>query len=231
MITDGFGTTTPSTKTVSMACNHFPPLKIENGDLNMPGADIEVLSTTFALSSIQVKTTFFPWKRALVLAQNGKYDGLCSCSYTKDRENDFYFSNEIGQNSIGIYTLKKEQPGSLKKLKGKSIGVVRGYNLEEELKKYQVKIVAGASDINLLKMLKAKRIDAVYSYKTVIAELAKSNPFISELYFHEVYAAPYFTCFSKKIKNGKSLLNIFNKNLETIKEDGTYLKIKKKYGL
>tara|TARA_R110000868_G_scaffold117600_12_gene312410 strand:- start:26111 stop:26755 length:645 start_codon:yes stop_codon:yes gene_type:complete len=214
-----------------MACNHFPPLKIEKPVGGMIGADIEVLNSAFTLAGIEVKTTYFPWKRALILAQNGKYDGLCSCSYTKDRENDFYYSDEIGRNSIGLYTVTKEVITSLSTLNGKRIGVVRGYNLEEELKEYNLSIVTGANDINLLKMLKAKRIDAVYSYKTVIAELSKTNRFIKDLNYQEIYSAPYFTCFSKKAKDNKELLDIFNKNLKVIKANGSYEKIKKKYGL
>tara|TARA_R110000868_G_scaffold258137_4_gene515392 strand:+ start:865 stop:1554 length:690 start_codon:yes stop_codon:yes gene_type:complete len=217
--------------TVSMACNHFPPLKIEHPVDGYIGADIEVLNSVLALASKKLVTTYFPWKRALLLAQKGDFDGLCSCSYTKDREVDFYFSDEIGRNSIGIYSINKTKKKGLVSLKGLTIGVVRGYNLETELRKVSIKTITGSSELNLLRMLEAKRIDAVYAYKTVVSELAKSNEFIRKFNYSEISSAPYYTCFSKKKSDSKGLLIKFNKSLKTIKENGDFEKIKRKYGL
>ncbi len=216
---------------VSMACNNFPPLKIENPKDNNPGFDIELLKATFSLSNQKIKTTFFPWKRALVLAKSGEYDGLCSCSYTKERESDFYFSDEIGRNSIGLYSLKEISIKNLSDLKNLKVGVVRGYSLEDDLKKYKIDFVSSPSELNLLKMLEIKRIDVIYSFKVVISELLKTNSFDDKFVYTETSSAPYFTCFSKKSKKSKDLLRHFNEDLKKIKADHTYQQLLKKYDL
>lgn len=216
---------------VSLACNNFPPLKIEHPKDHSPGFDIELLKAVYALSKHEVRTTFFPWKRALVLAKSGEYDGLCSCSYTPEREKDFYFSDEIGKNSIGLYSLKKLKIENLSKLKDLKVGVVRGYSLENDLKENKIDFTTSTSELNLLKMLEVKRLDAVYSFKVVISELLKTNSFHDPFFYTETSSAPYFTCLSKKAKNSVSLLNQFNKSLKVIKTQKVYSQLLKKYDL
>ena len=180
---------------------------------------------------MNVETTYFPWKRALLLSKSGQYDGLCSCSFTKERVNDFYFSDEIGKNSIGLYSLKKIDVQKLSQLKNLKVGVVRGYSLEDDLKKNKIEFVSSPSELNLLKMLEMKRIDAIYSFKVVISELLKTHSFEQVIEYTEISSATYFTCFSKKSKKSKSLLEVFNKNLKKIKSEKTYEMLLKKYDL
>lgn len=216
---------------ITMACNNFPPLKIENPKDKNPGFDIELLQQVFLLSKQKIETTFFPWKRALLLAKSGEYDGLCSCSFTKNRKKDFYFSDEIGRNSIGLYSLKNLSIKDLAELKKLKVGVVRGYSLEEDLKKLKIEFVSSPSELNLLKLLELNRIDVIYSFKVVISELLKTNSFHDKFVYTETSSAPYFTCFSKKSKKSKVLLKQFNEDLKKIKADQTYQSLLKKYDL
>ena len=216
---------------ISLACNNFPPLKIEHPKVDKPGFDIDLLRAVFNLSNQELKTVFFPWKRALVVAKSGELDGLCSCSFTKEREDDFYFTDEIGRNSIGFYSLTKIPFTKLSELNNMKVGVVRGYSLEDDLKKNKIDFIASSNELNLLKMLEKKRIDAIYSFKVVISELLKTNSFHDKFIYTETSSAPYFTCFSKKSKRSKDLLNQFNQDLKKIKADHTYQQLLEKYDL
>ncbi len=216
---------------VVFACNHFPPLKIEKSP-EKPGSDVEILREVFKDMNINFSYKFLPWKRALMLASNGEFDGLCSCSYTKKREEKFYYSDMIAESSIGIFTKsKKVKISNIGDLKGLTVGVVRGYNLESELKKRKIKSLGLSSDFNLIQVLNRNRVDVIYSYKSPIKYILKDKKYKNEFFYHELRVSPYFTCFSKTRKDSENLLNRFNKSLKEIKEKGTYQKILTKYAI
>lgn len=218
---------------ITMACNDFPPLKIQNAPEDRPGIDIEILRESFNYSNTKLTTKFYPWKRALIRAENGQTGGLCSCSYSKEREANFLFSEEMGRISIGIYTKNDaniKKLSDIKKDKKHIVGVVRGYELESELDDEKIKTSLGTSDFTLLRMLEADRFFAVYSYKVVVSELMKEHEFIKKFKYTEIKSIPYYTCFPKKIASSKNHLNNFNDGLKKLRESGGYARILKKYG-
>ncbi len=216
---------------IKMACNHFPPLKIENPIDGHLGFDVEVLKHVFQQTNLNLNIEFLPWKRALLKAKTGEFDGLCSCSFNKERSEEFYFSDEIGRNSIGFFSLNELPFKKLEEYKDLKIGVVRGYTLEQELIKVGIKPIAHSNELNLLKMLELKRIDAIYSFRVVIRELKKDYKFIEDFNYREIYSAPYFTCFSKAKPNSKKNVEVFNEKLNSFKNNSDYAKLKLKYGL
>ena len=215
-----------------MACNDFPPFKIEHPTDNNPGSDVEILHEIFKLSKTELQTPFMPWKRALLEAQTGSVTGLCSCSKTKEREKNFYFSNKMGSNSVGIFLSEPSvNISKLADLKDLTVGVVRGYNLENELIEKNITTHTTSRTIELIKMLDAKRIDALYGYRTTIKVHLKELKLEDKFNYIEIKNAPYFACFSKQVSNSKELLKSFNNGLEIIKKNGVYKNILKKYHL
>lgn len=215
---------------VTFACNDFPPQKIKStGDFR--GIDIDILSESFKIEGINSTYKFLPWKRALSKVRSGAFDGLCSCSYLKSRESDFLFSNKIGMTSVGVFVLKKNKVSitKLEDLKHMSVAVIRGYNLESELKKININATPVNQEIQLIKMLKAKRVDAIYSFKKPIEYIIQKNNLGNNFIFHELRNSSYYTCFSKKKSNSAYLLKTFNSGLEKIQKNGIYEKILRKY--
>src|SRR5260221_2835323 len=134
---------------VHLACNDFPPLKIEHpGSNGLPGSDVDLLRELFRRADVPLHISYLPWKRAFAAAQEGQVNGLCSCSYAADRDADFLFSDEIGRVSVGIYSLRQSQDASLDvnslqtlkdaALSGKTIGVVDGYAFEGDIDHYGI---------------------------------------------------------------------------------------------
>lgn len=219
---------------ITMACNEFAPLKIIDGPKERPGFDIEILRESFKFSEKTLVTKFYPWKRAFQVAQNAQVDGLCSCSYSKEREEYFLFSNELGRTSIGIYTKADEHITKLSDIKNDKkhvVGVVRGYELERELAEQKISTSLGSDDFSLLKMLEADRFFGVYSYKVVVSELMKKHDFIKKFKYTEIKSTPYYTCFPISKISSKEYLDDFNKGLKKLRESGEYDRILKKYGL
>lgn len=220
-----------NTQSITMACNDFAPLKIEKGPKDRPGRDIEILQSSLALSGIVVNTKFYPWKRALEMGESANINGLCSCSYTKEREKKFLFSDIMGKISIGIYTKKNTGIENFATIKKNSmVGVVRGYNLEDELVQKKIRTAVAATELSLLKMLELDRVVAVYAYKDVVDELALENKFINQFEYHEISSSFYYTCFSKNKIDSSQFVKNFNAGLKAIKKSGKYQEILKKYG-
>jgi polar amino acid transport system substrate-binding protein len=211
------------------ACSYFPPYKIQ-ADGKSKGVDVEIISEIFKEINLQTSFTFLPWKRAYNNVKTGELDALCGCSYLKSREKHFIYSNEIGKQSIGFFTMKgKKSFTNIEELKDKNVAVVRGYNLESELNKSQVKVIPVKDESQLIRLLKSGRVDAIYSFRGPILYLMKENSIIDDMNFKEMKSSPYYICFNKKKLEKSELIAQFNTGLNTIKNNGLYNKIRIKY--
>ncbi len=194
--------------------------------------DVDIMLEIFSLAGRDVEYTFYPWKRAVKLVEQGKVDGLCGCSYHPDREENFLFSDILGYHSQGVFlsegvTLQKFD--SVLDLKGLSVASVRGYTVHKELTDNGINAHEAADDSELLTLLENKRVDAVYSYRDsvlfALAKREKKNP----VTYRELVSHPYYFCFSKKSEKVQSIIDDVNRGLRTIRHNGTYEEIRKKY--
>jgi polar amino acid transport system substrate-binding protein len=223
---------------VKLACNDFPPLKIEHPDASgLPGSDVEILQEIFKRAGIGLSIEYFPWKRAFVEAQRGEVDGLCSCSYVAERENIFHFTDEIGQTSVGLFTLANTtlpEITSLVALKAEvgdatRVGVVAGYNLETDLDQFHVNRDSVVDDKATLEMLQKRRFDYLYSYKAPIDYIRQSKPDAPELRYTELRSNPYYVCLSKQVPRNAGLLAKINTAIAGMRKDGAIDQILDKY--
>lgn len=221
---------------ITFACNYFPPQKITApGESDYPGYDVEVLAVTIAEMNHVATFEFFPWNRAYEMAKTGQRDGLCSCSYVPEREEDFIFSDPIGTAVRGVFYREEDisdgiPVAALSDLRGKKVAVVRGYNLESELLDAGVeKIETANSDKLLLNLLMFRRVDFIYSYESTIQyELKQMQP-APPLQFKGLGEAPYYACFNKRLPNHAAFVTGFNDALKKIKQDGRYQAIMLRY--
>jgi polar amino acid transport system substrate-binding protein len=217
-------------KPFKFACSYFPPFKIEEKGDHM-GIDVDIISEVFKELKVDVSYSFLPWKRALYSVKNGELDALCGCSYLKSREKYFYYTNEVGKNSVGIFTLKSNQDTykNIDDLKELSIAVVRGYSLENELISKRIKVVPANNESQLIRLLQSNRVDAIYSFKTPILYILNKEKINNDLSFTEFRSSSYYSCFNKNRPSNKELVKRFNSKLKRIKLDGSYNKIIQKY--
>ncbi|AUG51389.1 substrate-binding periplasmic protein [Thalassospira marina] len=220
-------------RSVTMACNPFPPSKIDS-DGAMPGYDVEILRAAFAVGNIAVHTPFYPWKRAYLLAEEGRVDGLCSCSYTVERERDMLYSAELGRVRIGLFSIAGHVPQHITELAGARnfrVGVVGGYTLQKAAEEAGLSVTTATSEQILLGMLYNNRIDMIYSFRepVLVAQKDRNMPFALE--YHELSQAPYYSCISRKVDDAYSLLETLNRGINTIRANGVYHSILEKYGV
>lgn len=224
-------------RTVTLACNPFPPSKIaENAAL--PGYDIEILRAALATRNITLITPFYPWRRAYFLASTGQVDGLCSCSYLPEREEEMLYSYLLGHVRVAFYAMGETALQSLAKIsdaRNMIIGVVSGYSLESTARAAGLDVLVVNNEATLLNMLLSRRIDAALSYKAPMEyELHYSQHTITDIamvHSRVISTNPYFTCISRKAKDPKALLTELNNGLVTIRENGLFDKILARYGV
>lgn len=229
----GFGRMAFADNSVVFACNEFPPYKMENNASGLPGFDVEFLGEAFKRVGISLEIQYMPWKRALEQARTGRVNGVCSCSKTRDREEYMYFSSPLGKASSGLFGLVKKdftKLDTIDKIGNHSVGVIRGYNLLENLENAGVEsIYELSSELQGLNLLLKGRIDYYYSYEAptrfYLAQLKQSE----EVYYNEFTVKDYYSCFSKAAERSEELLEKFNTGLSQIKNDGSYEKILAKY--
>ncbi|KKJ77477.1 hypothetical protein WH95_07205 [Kiloniella litopenaei] len=217
---------------VTMACSSFPPYKIENPGTGPKGMDVDIMLEIFSLAGRDVEYSFYPWKRAVKLVEQGKVDGLCGCSYHPDRDENFLFSDILGYHSQGVFLsedVSLRNFDSVADLKDLSVASVRGYAVHKELIENGIKAYEATNDDDLLTLLENKRVDAVYSYRDSILFALANRGKSGHVTYRELVSHPYYFCFSKKSEKVQSIIDDVNQGLRTIRHNGTYEEIRKKY--
>lgn len=198
------------------------------------GAVVEVLEYIFRDSHL--KLTLYPWKRALLLAKEGIVDGLMLTVETKEREDDFIFSEPIFNDEI-VFIVHSEQAihyQGLHSLKGLIIGTVHGSKYSNEFQEaiqQKVITVEPADEIQTnIKKLMNRRIDVVVSSKIAFCNT-----------FKEIWPEANFTILSPALKkielkiaiSKKSSLahhiDYINKEIIAFKKEPNYHEIVKRY--
>lgn len=221
---------------VVLACNDFPPLKIEHpGKDGLQGTDVDAIAEIARRAGLRLEAHFMPWKRGYAEAVEGVVDGLCSCSYREDRAALFHFSEAIGKTSVGVFHAPGDTPDlitSLAEISGSQmgkVGVVKGYNLEDELDDAQVAHVAVSGDKQGYEMLINHRLDHLYSFRAPIDFIAlhENGKLVP---YSEMRASPYFICLSKKVPDTAAMMPRINAAIAAMQADGTFEAIQRRYG-
>lgn len=218
---------------LSLACNNFPPHKIEHpADDGNAGFDIDIVGEALKRIGRSTEISFMPWKRALELAERGQYDGLCSCSYIKEREAKLVFSDELGAVSVGLFARSDEALAGIAAvadLKGRKVATVSGYNLEAELTTAGAAVEATASDKNALDMLVGGNVDLLYGYELTTKHFIASDPRSSAIVYKEVRRNPYHFCLSRAMPGAEAAMKGFNRSLKDMAADGSIRRILDRY--
>ncbi len=211
------------------ACNDFPPHKLAVPVDGHRGYDIDILTEALASQGIAPETVFYPWQRALQMAEGGRVDGLCSCSFRPERAETLLFSESIGDVGIGLFSriYRASQPLTIENLRGLSVGVVRGYSLAEDLKNTGAVVVDVSSDDTGLRMLEQGRIDAYYGYRDTVRYLSRGDR--TALAYVVVRSSPYYICVSRGRPGAAALLDQINRGILSLMQQGTLDRFREPY--
>ena len=227
---------TADDRAIVLACNDFPPLKIEHpGSDGLRGTDVEAIAEIAKRAGLNLEPQFMPWKRGYAEASDGTVDGICSCSYRADRAELFHFSEAIGETSVGVFHPSGDEPETIAGIVDLAmpgmgtIGVVKGYNLESELTDAKIAHVSVSGDQQALDMLVNHRLDHLYSFKAPIDFILR-HASDQGVTYTELRSSPYFLCLSKKVPGTQEMMGKINEAIASMRKDGAFDAIQQRYG-
>ncbi|MCX4026699.1 transporter substrate-binding domain-containing protein [Endozoicomonas sp. SM1973] len=222
-------------KEISLAYGEYPPYYGKN--LLNGGVITEIVTKAFKQVNYKIKIELVvSWARRLEMAKEGKFDGIYSAWYRKEREEFFVFSNPLPANEIGFYKRKADDIRfkHLEDLKPYKIGVIVGYSNAPRFDKANLKTYPVVKERANIGKLILNRIDLVLIDKGVGRYILK-NQFPESFDKIEWLNPPIETVnqhliISKKVKEYERKITDFNKGLEAITKNGELMKIMKKHG-
>jgi polar amino acid transport system substrate-binding protein len=164
-----------------------------------------------------------PWKRALRYADNGKI-GIAGIYKNEDRLRRYDYSNEIFEEKLAIFIHKEMNLNykAIGDLKGRTIGVIRGWSYGDEFDHYRRQNLfivdeAQSDEANFHKLLK-KRIDCAIAIEESGQGILANEIFSSHIVQLHPYVATNatFLIFPKSARQ-TPLLSQFNLALSALR--------------
>lgn len=212
----------------------WPPYSIKKGQ-NLVGSDVEITKEVFSQLKIPIIIKIYPWKRCLVMVENGDADSILDVSVTTERKSFLYFPDEPVSEGVTVFFIKKDSNIGLQNLNGLRAGAILGYSYCDEIDNSPFMIHAKrvASLEQNFKKLLANRIDFIIEVDAVGYYTAKSMgvsdhiKIIPNAYYCR---SGNYMAFSKKPGHDQLAVK-FSQALQKFKSTKTYHKILQKYGL
>ena len=193
-----------------------------------------VVREVFNRAGYDVKFKFYPWKRALIMSREGKFDASAYWATSEQRKEDFYQSEPLAMDRV-VFFHRKEKPlkdwQNFKDLKEYRIGVTRGYTYTDEFWKQAEEGVLNFdkanNDLSNFRKLIHGRIDLFPCEKI-------RGYTLLDKHFQEEEAARVSHCqkpltitschliFPKAREGAPELLKKFNEQLKALKEEADY---------
>ncbi|MDM8551598.1 transporter substrate-binding domain-containing protein [Desulfobacterales bacterium HSG2] len=216
-----------------VAYSEWPPYSFTK-DQKATGIIIDSMNEVCKRLNIAPEFQSLPWKRCLKYMREGKVDALLSPIFTKERTEFMYYPSEpVNIEKTVFLTWKGSgmKVNGLDDLKGKLIGVVRGYSYGPEfdncpgLKKFDCN-----DDEQLIKILAKKRVGIAVGEEGALRFIAKQTGVPVEV-IYVLNETPGYIGISKKAlgPKGKSVAEKFAKTLRQLKAEGVIEKIRNKY--
>ncbi|WDE14432.1 transporter substrate-binding domain-containing protein [Thalassomonas haliotis] len=243
---DGYRFNSQSKKTINLATLQWPPYIGEH--LCNKGWVFQYAVALLAQKGYQINIHFYPWARAVRLVELGAMDILFPEYFIeanapsdnikgKSRRDLLELSKPYPGGEISFLKRKKEQDnfqGKLKNLIGEKIGVVRGYQNTPEFDAMMdaglFDIVETVDDLQLMKMLAAKRVNLIIGDPLVLRHtvehsslsrqdkesiLQETANVLPSLQYNHLYFAV-----SKKAENWQQLLVDLNQGIAAFEQSG-----------
>lgn len=218
-------------KTVKISVGEWPPFISQN--LKHYGVAAHLVKEAFANEGYTVEYGFFPWKRSMILAESGEWNGSMPWGMKQKRQEKFHYTAPLMKQVITLLHHKDldVQWDTLKDLKEHRFGATRGYfygkEFEEHEKSELLKVRRTTSDIQNLKKLRVNRIDIFIVEKNVGVDLINKTftpEEKSQFIFHpkSIDSSGLYLLLSKNTTNGADLTKTFNQGLKKLKSSGRY---------
>ena len=212
----------------------FRPFEYTDENGEFVGIDVDIIKAVAANQGFNIEIQSLGWDAAVTAVQAGQADALLAgASITKERKDSGWIFSDSYYDSYQVFAAKADSGiESLDDLKGKTIAVknaTAGANYAEELKdKYGFKIDTYEDSPTMYQAVVLGQADACVEDKPIMADNIKTGGlYLTIVESTASKVAPYG--FAIMNKDNQELLDMFNKGLQEIKDNGTYDEILNKY--
>lgn len=223
-------------KTIVAAADPYPPFVDSSNPTD--GLSLEIIRAAFKTQGDDVKMVYVPWARAVAGVNDGTYDILPNAWYTEARTKEMVFSTPYAVNNVKFIKAKGDpfEFKGLDSLKGKRVGIVRGYGYGDAFSANTGFTRDEVSDVlTNVKKVVAKRVDLTLEDEIVAKFLvSKEDPkMLDQIEFSQesLSSNPLHVTSGKKNPNHAEIISKFNAGYELIKSNGTLAAILKKYNM
>jgi len=201
----------------------------------MTGISTEVVQAVLQKLDIKADIRMYPWARAYKMALKRKNVLIYSISRIEERENLFKWVGIVAPFEIYLYKLKEQDDiliTYLKDLKNYRIGGLRQDARTQFLMQHGIKVREFNTNEEVINQLCCRKTIDVIAYPEVafnlkIKELNLDRKIFEQAYHLKEFSSELYIAFSRQTDD--ALVEKFRQTLKTIKQDGTYDLILKKY--
>ncbi|WGY47187.1 transporter substrate-binding domain-containing protein [Vibrio sp. ABG19] len=211
----------------------WPPYVIDNPQ--MPGLAVELVSRAFATQGYTLQLTIKPWNRALKEAQYGRDQIVLAAWYSEQRTQSLAFSKPYLFSDIHLFA-RRGYPAhytSLNDFKGQRIGLVQNYAYDSSLMTHPELTLLPAETLLInLRKLQNGRIDLLAGERRVALWTMHANhiePGSLIPLEPELSRTPVHIMVGKNNPKAGLYLDVFEKGMEAIRDNGEYAAIMTKY--
>ncbi|MFW5498208.1 MULTISPECIES: substrate-binding periplasmic protein [unclassified Maridesulfovibrio] len=193
---------------LTFATDPFPPYYYKDAGVDK-GLQVELAKAVFGKMHTRFDIKFLPWKRALLMAESGKVDGIFGLRKTKERQRWLIYPEEPLMLITTSIFKRIEDPfvyTGIPSLEGKQIGTTKGYTYGIKFDNSTLFHRDEVKDLrhNFLKLM-AGRVDLVAGYLTVGNHILKSMNLEDKIVACPIaiHTTPLYIGFTRKPGNGK----------------------------
>ncbi|MEP1213488.1 MAG: transporter substrate-binding domain-containing protein [Marinobacter sp.] len=211
---------------VRLTSGHWPPYM----EYNPPhfGVISRIVTLAFAKQDTPVTYGFFPWSRALMLAEKGLWDGSVAWTCRPEMIRSFFFSDPIVAHHYVLFhrTSMDFDWGRVVDLESYRIGLTQDYNYGET---FEEAVAAGTinaekttSDIANFRKLAAGRIDLFPMEPAVGIKMLRELGLEDKITFHStpLQSDYLYLILSRRVPDNERYLKEFNNGLSELRESG-----------
>ncbi|MDV7340412.1 transporter substrate-binding domain-containing protein [Terasakiella sp. A23] len=231
-----FQVNTGQTATYRLVTAPFVPFT--NPDHPKGGFLVEVARQAFAKSGRTLEVSFHPWARAMKEAETGRYDGLLSAFYNKERGEIFHFSAPLNTTKMVFVGLRKNftvtRYDNLQDLYDYKIAVGRKWAYSEEFEQNQrIEKQIVNDEPNGIHLLYNGRVDLfavnIDQFLHTISKMDKYDARQSIILSPSISTNNQHIAASRALAGTPQMLADFNTGLAALKASGEYQKIRQDF--
>jgi polar amino acid transport system substrate-binding protein len=220
------------------------PYRIVSGDLRpfaadnhpaAPGMLVELVEQMASRAQHPVKVEFFPWARAVGIALGEPRCAVLPLTRTPEREAKFQWLVKLYQQRFAFITpAAKRSVNNLNDARQLKIVVLRGSPNVAQLLNHQISaanIVEESSVEMMLKDLDTGIVDAIYGGDVINMETVRSSGRKTQDYYVGMMLESGDIWLASSGGFTRSEIDALQDAYNTLKKDGTYSRLLKKYGI